>query len=283
MNTRFILRQEIKLSSIQEKMISSGWGAETLENTLVEKITYLSGGLKINGYLAYPKDQSKQYPCIIWCRGGFGNAGAIDEFNAKGIFGQIASWGYVVLASQYRGNAGSEGEDEFGGSDVDDILNLIPLADELKFANTAKWGIEGWSRGGLMTYLTLTRTGIFKAAVVIGAIGELRNNSGENNFMQHLIERMKLNYTDVDFQNEFEKRSILNFPGKLCRTTPLLLLHGTNDNRVSPEDSIRLAGKLQELNHPHKLVLLEGGDHFLKTHRDEAAELRREWFAKYLK
>ncbi len=87
-----------------------------------------------------------------------------------------------------------------------------------------------------MTYLTLTRTDIFKAAVVIGAIAELKNNTGENNFMQKLIERMKLNYTKVDFQKEFEKRSILNFPEKLCSTTPLLLLHGTNDTRVSTDN-----------------------------------------------
>jgi len=112
MNTKIILRKEIKLSSVQEKMIVSGWGEETLANSVVEKMTYFSDGLKVNGYLAYPKDQSQKYPCVIWCRGGIGNAGAIDEFNARGIFGQIASWGYVVLASQYRGNAGSEGKDE---------------------------------------------------------------------------------------------------------------------------------------------------------------------------
>lgn len=39
----------------------------------------------------------------------------------------------------------SEGKDEIGGSDVNDILNLILLANEFGFADTHKWGIEGWS------------------------------------------------------------------------------------------------------------------------------------------
>lgn len=180
MNSKIILRNKISLSSIQQKMIASGWGENVIESTVVESITYISDGLKINGYIAYPKNQEKKYPCIIWCRGGIGNAGAIDEFNARGIFGQIASWGYVVFASQYRGNAGSEGTDEFGGDDINDVLDLIPLADEIECADNTIWGIEGWSRGGMMTYLTLIRTDIFKAAITIGGIANFRNLS-ENN------------------------------------------------------------------------------------------------------
>jgi hypothetical protein len=37
----------------------------------------------------------------------------------------------VVVASQYRGNGGGEGHEEFGGAEVHDILNLIPLAKSL--------------------------------------------------------------------------------------------------------------------------------------------------------
>jgi dipeptidyl aminopeptidase/acylaminoacyl peptidase len=170
MSSKIIDRKRIDLGEIQLKMIASGWGNDCVENSVVEKITYLSDDLKVNGYLAYPKDTSKKYPCVIWCRGGYGNAGAIDEFNARGIFGQIASWGYVVFSSQYRGSAGSEGKDEFGGADLNDIINIIPAAEELEFAETELWGIEGWSRGGMMTYLTLTRSNILSVQLLAGAL-----------------------------------------------------------------------------------------------------------------
>jgi len=122
---------------------------------VVESITYISDGLKVKGYVAYPADTSKKYPCVIWNRGGISEKGVIDSYTARGLFGQIASWGYVVFASQYRGNAGGEGTDEFGGDDVNDVLNLIPLANGLEFADTEKWGIEGWSRGGLQKTIIL--------------------------------------------------------------------------------------------------------------------------------
>lgn len=282
MHSSIIEREKINLSPIQQKMIKSGWGDDTIDKTTVEKITYLSDGLKVKGYLAYPNDTSQKYPCIIWCRGGIGNAGAIDEFNASGIFGQIASWGYVVFASQYRGNAGSEGKDEFGGSDVNDILNLIPLAEELEFADKKIWGIEGWSRGGMMTYLTLTKTNIFKAAIVIGGIANLRCNSEESKFMKRLYEITMGKAGTEDFKQKCESRSIINFPEKLSKNTPLLLLHGTADDRVLVHDSIDLSVKLKELNHPHELVLYENGDHFLKSHRKEVNEKRKDWFRKFL-
>ncbi|MBS3945391.1 MAG: S9 family peptidase [Melioribacter sp.] len=282
MLSKIIERRFIELNPAQQKMIKSGWGDDTIDKTTVEKITYLSDGLKVKGYIAYPHDTSQKYPCVIWCRGGIGNAGSIDEFNASGIFGQIASWGYVVFASQYRGNAGGEGKDEFGGSDVNDVLNLIPLADELEFTDTSKWGIEGWSRGGMMTYLSLTKTILFKAAIVIGGIANLHCNSQESKFMKRLYELTMGKADTENFRTKCESRSIITFPDKLTRKTPLLLLHGTADDRVLVHDSIDLAEKLKELNHPHELVLFENGDHFLKSHRKEVNKKRKEWFKKFL-
>ena len=249
---KIINREEIELGSIQQKMLRSGWGDECVENSVVEKITYLSDEFKVKGYTAYPKDQSKKYPCIIWCRGGYGNAGAIDQFNARGIFGQIASWGFVVFASQYRGNAGSEGKDEFGGSDVNDVLNLVPLADEIKCADKNIWGIEGWSRGGMMTYLTLTKTNIFKAATIIGGIANLRCNADESKFMKHLYKAAAGSRDDSTLSKMCGERSIVNFADKLSKTTPILLLHGNADERVLPHDSIDLSYKLLKYNIPFR-------------------------------
>lgn len=282
MNNRIIDREEIILTEQQQKMIVSGWGKNVLEKTAVEKITYLSDGLKVTGYIAYPKDDTQKYPCIIWCRGGIGNAGAIDKFAARGIYGQLASWGYCVLASQYRGNDGGEGHDDFGGDDVNDVLNLIRLADEIPQANKDVWGIEGWSRGGMMTYLTLTRTNIFKAAIVLGGIANLRCNSDESKFMRELYEHTLGRYDQEEFKINCNSRSIINFPEKLSKTTPMLIIHGNADNRVLPHDSLDLSYKLLDLKIPYRLVMLEGGDHFLKSHRKEVDEMRKNWFEKYL-
>lgn len=281
--SRILQRQFIELNEYQNKMTVSGWGKDVIDKTVVEKITYLSDGFKVSGYIAYPKDDSKKYPCVIWCRGGIGNAGAIDKFTARRIYGQIASWGYCVFASQYRGNDGGEGHDDFGGDDLNDVLNLVPLADEIPQANNDVWGIEGWSRGGMMTYLTLTRTNIFKAAIVLGGIANLRCNSDESKFMRRLYEHTMGRYGEEEFRTKCETRSIVNFPEKLSNTTPLLIIHGNADERVLPHDSIDLSYKLLDFNIPYRLVMLEGGDHFMKSHRKEVDEMRKSWLDRYLK
>jgi len=277
-----IERNKVTLNDSQTKMARSGWGEEAIDGSIVEKITYNSGGLKVKGYIAYPKNISGKLPCIIWCRGGIGNAGAIDVFNAKGIFGHLASWGYVVLSTQYRGNDGSEGADQFGGDDLLDIINLKNVAEELKFADTSRWAIEGWSRGGMMTYLTLTRDHDFKCAVVTGGIANLRCNAEESRFMKKLYEVTMGDFNSEGFNEKCKSRSIVNFPEKLSKDTPILIMHGNADNRVLPHDSLDLSYKLLDLGIPYRLIMLEDGDHFLKKHRKIVDENRKFWYKKYL-
>ena len=127
-----------------------------LDKVDVRSITYLSDGLKVKGYLAAPKEGTK-LPCVIYNRGGNRSFGALNDEEAVRLLGRIASWGYVVAASEYRGNQGGEGREEFGGADVDDVLNLIPLLESTPQADASRIGMYGWSRGGMMTYEALTR------------------------------------------------------------------------------------------------------------------------------
>jgi dipeptidyl aminopeptidase/acylaminoacyl peptidase len=111
----------------------------------------------VKGYLAVPK-RGDRLPCLIFNRGGNRGFGALTDGYAAMVLGKLATWGYVVAASQYRGNAGGEGREEFGGADLQDVLHLIPLLESLPQADTSRLGMYGWSRGGLMTYLALTKT-----------------------------------------------------------------------------------------------------------------------------
>ena len=283
MKSKFLERKEIILNDSQKKSLFSGWGEEVFNNSVVETIKYLSDGLKVNGYLAYPKYISKKYPCIIWNRGGYGENGAIDTFNARGLYGNIASEGYIVFASHYRGNMGSEGLDELGGKDVNDVLNLIPLANELDFANTSKWGMEGWSRGGMMTFISLVASKIkFNAIMIVGGVSNLHCSEKDSPYIKLVSEKIFPGLPVEKFTDECDKRSVTSFIDKLPKDTHYLLLHGTNDESVSPLDSINLAKQFQKANLKYRLVMFEDGDHFLRKHRTEVNKLRKMWFKKYL-
>ena len=128
---------------------------DILKSVQLHHITYLSDGLKVKGYLAAPK-KGGRLPCVIFNRGGNREFGALRSGRAAALLGRVANWGYVVVASQYRGNDGGEGREEFGGADVNDVLNLMPLLQSWPQADASRIGMYGWSRGGMMTYLALT-------------------------------------------------------------------------------------------------------------------------------
>ena len=59
---------------------------------------------------------------------------------------------------------------------------------------------------------------------------------------------------------------------------PLLILHGTADRQVPPDQSLRLARRLQELERPDELHLLAGGSHTLGERSLGRDSLIVEWF-----
>ncbi len=248
----------------------------------IKVITYLSDGLKVKGYLAAPKNGSK-LPCVIYNRGGNREFGALDDLRAARLLGRIASWGYVAVGSQYRGNAGGEGKEEFGGKDVNDVLNLIPLLKALPQADASRIGMYGWSRGGMMTYQALARTDEIAAAIVgAGNTDQFDGVKRRPEMEQHVLSQLIPNYAE-NKEAELTARSVIRWPEKLHKKTPLLILHGSADWRVHPSNSLRLVPKLYELNHPLRFVFFEGGDHGLSEHRAEVDRIVKDWLDRYVR
>ncbi len=280
--TNIIEREIINLPEKHISMIKSGWGADSVDKAVVEKIVYLSDGYKVAGYLAYPRfiSPGKKLPCIMWNRGGSKKRGVIDAFTARGIYGLMASWGYVIFASSYRGSIEGEGEDEFGGSDVNDIINLVHAAEDFPFADIQTWGIEGWSRGGMMTYLTLKQLSIFKAAVITCGISDLDLTFRANPELRARNYDLIKNW---DYQKEVNARSAVKFADKLPGNTKYLLIHGNADTVVDVNQTLDLAKKFNEQKLFYRMIILEEGDHFLRNFRNEVDDARKKWFDRFLK
>ena len=245
------------------------------------KITYMSDGLKVNGYLAVPKKEGK-FPCVIVNRGGNREFGAWNETSVLRFFANLASWDYVVVGSQYRGNGGSEGKEEFGGSDVNDVLNLMPLLANVEKTDTSRIGMYGWSRGGMMTYLALTKTDKLKAAVVGSGLTDPKALIKKRPEMDSVFAELISGYTS-NKDSVFKTRGAINWPEKICKKTPLLLMAGTADWRVTPEEQFTLAQKLIEVKQPVRFMAFEGGQHSLVEHMDEVNRNLRNFLDFYLR
>jgi len=244
----------------------------------VREFFYRSDGLKVKGYMAQPKRPGK-YPCIIYNRGGIG---AFSSFNvplAQRILGEMASWGYVVITTQLRGNDGSDGKEDFGGEDLADVLNLIPLLGRVESADTTRIGMYGRSSGGMKTYLALARTDRIKAAVIIGASADLKHIQEVRPALDSLYATVIPGYRQHR-ERLLEERSMAYWPEKLNKKTPILLMHGAGDWRVPAEESFVAAQALYKSGHPFRFVFFEEDDHAISANRDEVNRLTRMWFGR---
>lgn len=243
------------------------------------RMEYLSDGLKVVGFIVKPKKEGK-YPVIIYNRGGHKEIGKID---VKGFayLTTLAEKGYVVIASQYRGNDGGEGKDEFGGTDVNDVLHLVSLAKSLPFTHADQIVMCGGSRGGLMTYLAIKEGADIKAAVVYCGVTDLIQSYNESyHGMKDELEDM-IGGTPEEKKEEYIKRSAYYWPEAI--NTPVLIIHGKYDFNVRVSQAEKLAERLKELNKTYKLIIYNS-DHnlnFLSTNEELHQEMFN-WFDKYL-
>ncbi len=270
--------EKVLLTDSERDLIVRGWGNDIIDNVECSKIDYNSDGYIVEGYTAEPKDKSKKYPLILWNRGGDFKNGRLDNFLATGILGEIASWGYVAVSSQYRN------EDEFGGKEINDVLNVLKIGMHHEKFDGENIGVEGWSRGGMMTYLLLTKLNFFKCAVVAAGLADLKSNFSRNEKLRKKFYAMFKNADEKKIRNEIQKRSAVEFYEEINSGTPLLLIHGSSDETIYYNDSHELYNKLKTTNRAElRLETIESGDHYLRKDRKKVRELRKEWFAKYLK
>lgn len=199
------------------------------------------------------------------------------------MLARIASWGYVVVASQYRGNAGGEGREEFGGADINDVLNLIPLLQSLPRVDPRRIGMFGWSRGGMMTYMALTRTDGIAAAIVASGMSDAFDTVARRPELEDLVYSALVPGYQEDRHRALVSRSPVRWPERLSRRTPILLLHGTADERVNASQALSMASALLDSGHTFRLVLFEGGDHDLSAHQGDVERLVRGWLDRYVR
>ncbi|ARU60741.1 hypothetical protein CBW65_06295 [Tumebacillus avium] len=225
----------------------------------ITKIIYLVDQLKVVGFIARPIFLEKSLPVLIYNRGGYRSFSKLNDAALVRI-ADYAARGYVVLASQYRGNGGGEGRDEYGGADVKDLFALAWLAEELPYADASRLFMFGHSRGGMMTYLCIRHGLPLHAAAVVAAPTDLARRP-----LPHALEQLYGGLFGDPAANPkpYRERSALCWPERL--QVPLLIQHGGQDRRVYPEESLQLVERLQELGAVHKFILYPEGDHFLQN------------------
>lgn len=241
-------------------------------NRRILVFTYPSDEFKIKGLISFvPEPQDN--PLIVFLRGGNRIFGVVNPGSDL-----MCPEKYTVISTMYRGGV-SEGSDEFGGNDVNDVKNLINFIPELenkiglKFQNQ-KMYLLGNSRGAMQMFLSLSRFPELQAR-----FSKIVSLSGILNMHQFIASRPEMEEIFIkDFGLEKEvneeewisKRNPLLTVNHINQHLPILIIQGKDDNRVSLEEGYNMFYKLQSAGNNVTYLEIEGGKHCLLNITDRA-------------
>jgi dipeptidyl aminopeptidase/acylaminoacyl peptidase len=259
-----------------------------------EKITYKAkDGLEIEGVLIYPLDfkEGTRYPLIAYIHGGPEASVSHGWLTGYGSWGQVASArGYFLFAPNYRASSGRGVEfakmdrGDLVGAEFQDVLDGIDYLIEKGFVDKSKVGIGGGSYGGYFAAWGATKhTERFAASVVFVGVS---NQISKSHTTDIPFEDYAVHWGIWPFENFdlYLDRSPVKYAHK--SKTPTLILHGKEDPRVHPAQSLELY-RIMKLHSkaPVRLVLYPGEGHGNRKNTSRYDYLVRtlEWFDYYLK
>lgn len=243
-----------------------------LDDFSLYRFFYESDGLQIEGYLSIPLpllEEAGPKPCLIYNHGGNRDYGALSGTEVLGLSNQLDM---ICIGSNFRGCGMSEGEDNFGGEDVKDVIHLIDLCEKCSFFDGGQLNMLGASRGGMMTYEALRRDDRIHRAVVTGGIADAFMTYEARDDMKPIFEEL-VGGTPETMPEEYEKRSAVRWADEI--DTPLLLIHAKGDASVSYQEAENLAAELEK--YQKEYVFLSYDDDMHGGIHAEDVETVREW------
>ena len=272
-----------KLTDVNPQLASIALGES-------EVITWKSSdGQEVEGVLLKPVGYraGQRYPLLVEIHGGptgAHNMGFKANWGSPGQF--WAGQGWAVLYPNPRGSTGY-GEKfmrgnvpDWGGGDYRDIMTGVDAMISRGVADADKLAVSGWSYGGYMTSWVVTQTNRFKAAMEGAGLTDLVSMYGTTDIPGYIASFFNgvPNKQTTEF---YRQRSAITFVDNV--TTPLLILHGGNDQRVPIGQPMEYFRQLKDRGKTVQLVFYPREGHGLSEYYHQMDKVRREfdWINRY--
>ena len=180
-------------------------------------------------------DQTKKYPVLINVYGGPAAPTIVNSWRSSIFFDQVLlDNGYLVFRVDNRSATGISkaltSNVLYGTSKdtkLNDLLDAVKWLKSQPFIDGDRFGIWGWSGGGVFTLLALTGSEEFKAGIAGAPVTDRRFY--DTKWTEFSMRRPQ------DNPEGFERMSLLkqakNLHGRL------MIMHGTYDDNVHPQNS----------------------------------------------
>ena len=272
------------------KLTDTNPQAAQFELGQTEVITWKSSdGQEVEGVLLKPVgfDPAKRYPMLVVAHGGPSGA-FVNNYRVGGLEGgQLwAGRGWVVFYPNPRGST-NYGEkflranvNDWGGGDYRDIMTGVDALVARGIADPERMAHIGWSYGGYMTAWVVSQTGRFKAAMVGAGLTNMASMYGTNDIPNVLVTYFG-GIPNKQTMPLYASRSAMSFIDNV--TTPTLILHGANDERVPTGQAYELYRGLKDRGKPTELVFYPREGHGIGEYYHQKDRMTRiyDWVTKY--
>jgi dipeptidyl aminopeptidase/acylaminoacyl peptidase len=217
-----------------------------------QKITYRSriDGMEIPAYVFQPLEKrgALGHAAMIWVHGGVhGNWTP----NYWPFVREAVERGYVIIAPEYRGSTGYGEEHhraiDYGGHEVDDAMSAYDwVTSNLTHVDPERVGMMGWSHGGYITILSITRDEHpFKAGAALVPVTNLifRLSYKGPGYQRSFSTQQRIQGLPFEQREIYKERSPYYAVDNL--ETPLMVHIATNDRDVNFEEASMLVYKLR--------------------------------------
>lgn len=248
-------------------------------------------GREIEGLLHYPNGYvaGTKVPLILNVHGGPAGVFQQSYVGGRGSYplATFMSRGFAILRPNPRGSSGygtafrRANIKDWGGMDYEDLMTGVDKVIEMGVADPNRTGVMGWSYGGYMTSIIITKTKRFKAASAGAPVTNMMSFNGTADIPSFLPD-----YFEAEFWDNpaiYAKHSAMfNIKGV---STPTLIQHGEADVRVPIEQGYQLYMALKKQGVPTRMIVLPRQPHGPNEPKMQLAAMQSnlEWFTKYLR
>ena len=259
-------------------------------------VSYLSDGLKIYALMTVPNGQkpTSGWPVVIFNHGYIPPDVYRTTERYIAYVDEIASSGYIVFRSDYRGHDRSEGQ--AGGVYTQpnysiDVLNAVASVKRHPDADISRIGMWGHSMGGYITLRSMVVTKDIRAGVIWAGVvarypdlftrwnwGALPTSASPGSWVYSLEQSYGSAETNPDFWRSISANGYLQ-----DLNGPIQIHHGTADADVPWEFSQMLHDEMVQANQGVELYIYEGDNHNISNNFGVAMQRTIEFFDRYLK
>ena len=205
-------------------------------------------------------DENKKYPVMMFVYGGPGSKEVLDKWEGNDfLWHQFLSQNGIIIVSVDNRGTGGKGASfrkvtykNLGKYETIDIVDAAKFLSKFNYVDEKRIGIQGWSYGGYLSSLAITKgSSIFNLSVAIAPVTNWRFY--DNIYTERYMSKPVLN------SDGYDQNSPINFVSNL--RGKYLLVHGTADDNVHVQNTYEMVSALVNENKEFELFIYPDKNH----------------------